>query len=619
MKKKESHLILYYKSRLFDLMKIRANSNMDDWMSVVSDCLHAEMILFYKQDMENTKFYKISSFYNPFQHPVKNKLPSKKVKSFMQGFPVVDQATLQTDPYFSKFNIAFFIPDQEMEDGCLFLSIPDHIYDSLIHTDLHTFVLESRKFLQLKYRLAVVENDRKQYIELFHVTEKFHSSMDTDTILSETIYTLQRVYPVFEYTLMLSDDVPHQVDLPIKSLQYDAIDDMALESYVNGQIQMATLRRSNQTLLYAPLRGKQGVYGVLQVIAFANDEFNRHDVEFIRQLANTAGSALENAKLYQQSVQSIEKLRLMNSISRRLNTSTNLKETAQFLTSEISNAFDVSAIGFIMIQEGEFHLLDGSSQVFEKEEGASYIDFVHQSFLNAKESLFISNLNERCPKQQFRFASLMAVPMIQEDALKGFCVVLHEEPYHFSFDVFKLFQSLIYQSAMALTNSMLREKLEKMVITDQLTQLFAKNYLNSRMEASIGEDEQGTLILLDIDNFKKVNDTYGHQTGDEILIQVARLIKENIRSTDVGARWGGEEMAIYLPGVSLETGEQVAKRLLAAVEKNTTPPITISCGVSYWNKEMNETVESLFKRADVSLYHAKNRGKNQVITTNNRP
>lgn len=207
----------------------------------------------------------------------------------------------------------------------------------------------------------------------------------------------------------------------------------------------------------------------------------------------------------------------------------------------------------------------------------------------------------------------MAVPIIQEDDLKGFCLVLHEAPYHFSFDRFKLFQSLIYQSGMALTNSMLRERLEKMVITDHLTQLFAKNYLNSRMETSIGEDEQGTLILLDIDDFKKVNDTYGHQTGDEILIQVAKLIKENIRSTDIGARWGGEEMAIYLPGVPLQTGVQVAKRVLAAVRKNTNPPVTISCGVSYWNKEMNETAESLFNRADAGLYHAKSLGKNQVV------
>ncbi|GER66409.1 hypothetical protein BpJC7_07480 [Weizmannia acidilactici] len=590
---------------------------MDEWVGVVADCLNAEKIAYYKQDTENTKCYKISGFYNPYQQPVKTSLPSGKIKALTGKSPIVFSRELQKDPYFSQFNIAFSIPDKEMEDGCLFLSIPKKILETLSNADLQAFVRESRKFLKLKYELSVVESDRKRYIELFQVTEKFHSSMDTDTILAEIIYTLQRVYPVFEYSLMLSDDDHHNVDLPIKSLQYDAIDDMALDSYVNGQIQIATLWRTNQTLLYAPLRGRQGVYGVLQVIAFANYEFNRSDVEFISLLANTAGSALENAKLYQQSMQSIEELRLINSVSQQLNKSTNVKETVDFLMSQISCSFDAKEIGFIMIQDGKYHLLEGSSPVFEQNEGIRYIDFVNQSFSdNNKESLFISNLNRRYPERGYRFASLMAVPLIQEDALKGFCIVLHEEPYHFSFDMFKLFQSLIYQSGMALTNSMLRERLEKMVITDQLTQLFAKNYLNSRMEESIREDEQGTLILLDIDDFKKVNDTYGHQVGDEILVQVARLIKENIRSTDVGARWGGEELAIYLPGVPLETGEQVAKRLLTAVEKNTNPPITVSCGVSYWNKEMNETAESLFNRADAGLYHAKNLGKNQVVISN---
>lgn len=98
-------------------------------------------------------------------------------------------------------------------------------------------------------------------------------------------------------------------------------------------------------------------------------------------------------------------------------------------------------------------------------------------------------------------------------------------------------------------------------------------------------DNEGTFILLDIDNFKEVNDTYGHQVGDDVLVQVANLILENIRLTDIGARWGGEELAIYLPGVSLKAGAQIAKRLVKAVQEKTNPQITVSCGVSYWNKK----------------------------------
>ena len=133
-----------------------------------------------------------------------------------------------------------------------------------------------------------------------------------------------------------------------------------------------------------------------------------------------------------------------------------------------------------------------------------------------------------------------------------------------------------------MANSMLREELEKMVITDHLTRLYSRSYLDDKMSQSMEEDEEGTFILIDLDNFKKVNDTYGHQVGDDILIQVADLIQHNIRDTDIGARWGGEEMAIYLPRVPLESGVRIAERLKDKVGEKSSPRVTISCGVSCW-------------------------------------
>lgn len=365
-KKKENHLILYYKSRLLDLMNLEAASSLDDWVAVVADVLSADHIVYYKPDSENTKFYKICSFYNPFRHDVELVVPSVKIKALKTVSQVVTNGKLKKDPYLKQFNIAFFIPEKNMEDGCLLLSIPNELFGELSDEDLQAFVRESRNFLQLKYELSVVEADRKRYIELFQVTGKFHSSMDTDTILAEIIYTLKRLYPVFDYTLMLSDDYHHNLDLPIKSLQYDAVDEMALESYVNGQVHLATVWRTNETMLYAPLRGKQGVYGVLQVITFTNYEFNRSDLEFISLLANTAGSALENAKLYQQSMQSIEELRLINSVSRQLNKSANLKETVDFLMKQISSSFDTQAIGFVMMENGKMTYLKAAAPFLKK-------------------------------------------------------------------------------------------------------------------------------------------------------------------------------------------------------------------------------------------------------------
>ncbi|MEK0397318.1 hypothetical protein WNX13_09945, partial [Lactobacillus delbrueckii] len=89
------------------------------------------------------------------------------IKALKTASQVVTNGKLQKDPYLKQFNIAFFIPEKNMEDGCLLLSIPNRMFGELSDADLQAFVRESRNFLQLKYELSVVEADRKRYIELF--------------------------------------------------------------------------------------------------------------------------------------------------------------------------------------------------------------------------------------------------------------------------------------------------------------------------------------------------------------------------------------------------------------------------------------------------------------------
>jgi diguanylate cyclase (GGDEF)-like protein len=95
------------------------------------------------------------------------------------------------------------------------------------------------------------------------------------------------------------------------------------------------------------------------------------------------------------------------------------------------------------------------------------------------------------------------------------------------------------------------------------------------------------------------------------------VIKANIRGSDIGARWGGEELAIYLPRVTLHSGLAIAERLVEKVAENSSPHVTISCGVSYWNRDRVDSFKFLFKRADEALYFAKNSGKNKVISQGN--
>ncbi|WP_240050914.1 diguanylate cyclase domain-containing protein [Metabacillus litoralis] len=461
--------------------------------------------------------------------------------------------------------------------------------------------------------VSVTQNDQK-YEELYRITEKFHSLMDKDDVLVELISTLQALYSEFIFYLFLSHDNENHRNLPIKELGFDHQDgnELAMEAYVTGKVTVSNQDEANQATIYSPLKGKQGVYGVLQIVANNGVELSDENKNFIVMLANTAGTALENAQLYDQSKRLIKDLQLINETSHRLNKNLRLTDTMTYMSSRIMESFDADEVGFFYINpDGTIQIFPGSTKFFSSDELQIYLDYIKGKIEKDLEGLFIGDISTYLSGAEY--SSIMAVPMVQSDSLKGCALVMHKNPYHFSFDMFKLLQSLIHHSTLALTNSLLREELETLVKTDHLTQLHSRNHMNNRIEKSIKVDRQGTFVLIDIDNFKMVNDTYGHQIGDDVLIQVANIIRNNIREQDIGARWGGEELAIYLPHVDLEAGIAIAERIVTRVREDTTPAITVSCGVSYWNAENQYNFDQLFKKADNALYEAKSLGKDQVI------
>jgi len=474
--------------------------------------------------------------------------------------------------------------------------------------------IESVKFIAKAKYLARTILEEKRYKQLFRVTEKFHSTMNMDDVLGEIIDTLKEVFPSFTYYLLLSHDSRNLGGLPIKDLEYDSENLAAMQAYVTGSVQFEDSLQEKRSIMYAPLKGKQGVYGVLQVIAPNTITFPNNEIEYITLLAKTAGSALENAQLYQQSRRFIADLKLINETSHQLNSNLRLTDTTNYMTKQIVASFDAEEVGFILFSE-EFQIttvLHGSTEFFFKKEAEKYIKFVKKKITENNESIFIGDFSPN-NGLEYKYKSIIAVPMSQSGVLRGFAIVMGTEAYHFSFESFKLLQSLIHHSTLAFTNSMLREELEKMVITDHLTKLYSRSFLDERIHQSMNQDREGTFILIDIDDFKSVNDTFGHQVGDEVIIQVAKIIQGNIRGTDIGARWGGEELAIYLPGVSLSDGLFIADRIVNKVNENTDPHVTISCGVSHWKKGANVSYSVLFRSADHALYTAKQTGKNKVV------
>ncbi|MGM7720829.1 diguanylate cyclase domain-containing protein [Metabacillus sp. Hm71] len=546
--------------------------------------------------------------------------------------PIHDMLTYVSPYMKSNYGPIHFLPHDFIEGECyvngeqVFIPV---FHDNVLHGLIELNELEANHYSDkvldeiakacssfYSHCFNSVQRTRNEhkFEQLYHLIDKLHSIMNKDDVLTELMTILQKKFYGYHFHLFLSQDHENLRNIPIKNLDFDhkTGNELAMEAYVTGNAQLIKKKKKNQTKLYTPLIGKQGVYGVLQVIANENLELGDHNESFIAMLANAAGKALENAQLYEQSKRLIKDLQLINETTHRLNKNLRLADTMNYMVQSIMNSFDADEVGFFYLAPNHsVHIFPGSTSFFHKDEAKVYIEYVQGKIEKDLEGLFIGDITNFLKNASF--SSVMAVPMVQSENFKGCALVLHKTPYHFSFDMFKLLQSLIHHSTLALTNSLLREELETLVKTDHLTQLYSRKYFTSFIENSMKMDRQGTFVLIDIDNFKMINDTFGHQIGDDILVQVANIIKSNIRENDIGARWGGEELAIYLPQVDLHVGITVADRIVKRVKENTNPTITISCGVSYWNTVMKESFKQLFSRADKALYMAKNEGKNQVM------
>jgi two-component system, cell cycle response regulator len=163
-----------------------------------------------------------------------------------------------------------------------------------------------------------------------------------------------------------------------------------------------------------------------------------------------------------------------------------------------------------------------------------------------------------------------------------------------------------------------------MAITDQLTGLFNRRYMSRHLGTLISNanatGKPVSFLILDIDYFKQVNDTHGHDIGDEVLREFATRISANVRGIDLACRYGGEEFVVVMPDTDLNFAYMVAERLRQAVADapfsiSSGPgqlPVTISIGVTA-SEGTGDTAEALLKRADQALYRAKRDGRNRVV------
>lgn len=455
---------------------------------------------------------------------------------------------------------------------------------------------------------------------LFHLAKRLHELNDVNAILTEWMACLDILYPWLPKQLYVSQD--HLCpDIPVKPLSLHGSEHLCSRAFMEGCVVLSDEPPESfgdSRAAAVPLKGKQGVYAVLYLESISR-ALAADDLDFIGLLTDAAGTAFENAQLFEQTVRLVHELQLINEITQRLNQSLSLQDIFQYAADELTAIFQAEFACIVELDRTQHELVVQAShpESFIRERVSLDYGFAGL-VMTKKEPVILSDYRSDCPIDSVwmnatEARSLLASPILEHGEAIGAILIAHRAPHYFSYSNYKLLQVLSGHIGLAITNASLHAEVRRMVATDHLTGLYARHYLDEQIAAFQKKDACGSLVLLDIDNFKKVNDSHGHQIGDHVLIQVSRIIKSCIREGDIAARWGGEELAIYFPKVNRDQAIHVAERICRKVREETTPLVTVSCGVSDWSwNDAKLSVETLFYRADMALYKAKRSGKNQI-------
>lgn len=346
---------------------------------------------------------------------------------------------------------------------------------------------------------------------------------------------------------------------------------------------------------------------------------------------NDMAASLEEAR--KELDRRLLELYTLYNVSKVMNTTFETEQLLLRLVTDISKNLDIHRVMIMLIDERAQELYSASFTDFEKEGlkelrrkvGDGFYGLVAQTGMARLIRDVDTELN--LPKEDMLspdIRSIIAVPFGRRDKTLGLLCAFKDRPGTFEWHDLDLFRAVAEHVAVALENARLYHKTKMQAITDGLTGLynhrFFREHLEVEMERADRYSHNLSLIILDIDNFKHYNDSYGHPQGDELLKELADLLQKCVRESDLACRYGGEEFALILPETNKEAATALAERLRKDIQdhpfphKETQPlgAVTVSIGVAASPVDAKD-MEKLIKKADDALYRAKTTGRNRVV------
>ncbi|GAB4522809.1 MAG: hypothetical protein Fur0018_05050 [Anaerolineales bacterium] len=385
------------------------------------------------------------------------------------------------------------------------------------------------------------------------------------------------------------------------------------------------------TVIAVPLHARGHLLGVISIVdQRANRVFDEGDIRILKTFASQAAIAVDNAQLFKAVNQRAEEAEILREVSLIV---------AGILDEGDAIRRILELIGRVLPCDGAIALLEeeGLLKVVGEHQWVKTFDFLGMAFpldsatpyaeaLRRQQPILVSDTAQYSPawpNEAYADSvhSCMVAPLIAHNQVLGVLSTHSRMPGFFTSASLRLLSAFAAHVSIAIVNARLYKDAQYLAITDPLTQVYNRRYFfqvaQRELECSTRHQSPCSILMVDIDHFKNVNDTYGHQIGDIALQEVANACKHSVRDIDLLARYGGEEFIILLPETNAAGAWHVAQRLHHHISHapiyagRYEIKITVSVGVAT-REPKTMPLDTLINHADTALYQAKESGRNCV-------
>jgi two-component system, cell cycle response regulator len=381
--------------------------------------------------------------------------------------------------------------------------------------------------------------------------------------------------------------------------------------------------KATRSELAVPLMVRDQVVGVLDCQSANVNHFDSETADMLTLFSTQASMALQNARLYSLERRRASQLEAINAIAQQTTAVLDLKELLSKVCLLIEHAFQVSHVSVLLKDENDLVLRASHGKLSPRVPEGGRLSSDAGPWgraLEAGKTLVENNAKAASETGLYvETESRMSIPLVSFGQTLGVLVLDSERSGAFHSNDTQPLESVADICANAIQNAHYVDRVKQLAYLDGLTGIFNRRFFELRMAEEIERarryDSGMGVIMIDIDQFKRLNDEFGHLLGDEVLRQVSSILHQQLRKIDVVCRYGGEEFAILLSQTSPQHSLAVAEKLRRMVETWQFPgvprPVTISAGTANY-PDHGTTRDELVKAADAGLYAAKQSGRNRV-------